>query len=85
MATTTTLETGDKVENLTVVIERVTSFWRYNRYNRRQELKYTISMSGCDAEPDEPWYVTFTSGAFSKVAEGDRVTITPTKIEGAAR
>jgi len=62
---------------LCVRIERVTSFWRYNRYTHHQELKYTISMSEVGAPLDDPWYVTFTSGKFAdEVKEGEELAIT---------
>lgn len=70
------IEVGS-VLTLAVRVELITSFWRYNRYNHRRELKYTISMSEVGAPADDPWYVTFTSGKFADaVEEGNELAIT---------
>jgi len=69
------LEAGSKM-TLAVRVERITSFWRYNRHARRRELMYTISMTAVGAPADDPWYVTFTGGAFSNVKEGQELPIT---------
>lgn len=60
----------------TVSVERITSFWRYNQWSHQRELTYTISMREVDSDPDDPWYVTFTTSRFvDAINEGDTVTV----------
>lgn len=67
--------TKTKAMVVDVKIESKTSFWRYNRWNRRDELQYCISMSH-EGDPDSDWLVTFTGGKFvDAVEEGQVYTI----------
>ena len=59
---------------LRVRVTRINNFWRYNRFNHRRELVFCIGMIDVAGESSDE-YVTFTSGAFSEVKEGEEYTI----------
>lgn len=65
---------------MTVVVrvESVASSWKWNRYQRRQELRFVIKMREVGAPKEAPSLVTFPSrGRFSEgIEEGQEFPIT---------
>ena len=58
-----------------VEVRQITTFWRKNHYTRQSELVSCISMSEPGGNPEDSWFVTFTSGSFADVEVGDRFTM----------